>query len=64
MSREQSRSRRYRVYVGISAGIVLLAVASLVASLIGGSARDIVISGIVILATLALYLWMRQRDDI
>lgn len=64
MSQTHPRSTRYRVYVAISAGIVLVAVASLVAALISGSPRVIATSGVVIVATLALYLWTRQRNDI
>lgn len=64
MSGQNRRSRRYRVYVGISAGIIVLGVASLVAAVISGSLRQIGNSGVVFLATLAFLLWMRKRSDI
>jgi len=64
MNRKDNRSKRYRVYVGMAAGTVLLAIAGFIAAFIGGSPRAISGTAVAVVFTLALYLWMRQRTDI
>lgn len=64
MNVKSPRSKRYRVAVGTSAGIVVIALLGWFSALIGGSHAIIASHSVILLAVVALFLWTRQRTDL